>query len=325
MNFSGFSSGVLDMGDSHIPGSPYAPGERKEEKKDDKKDDKWSPELLAASVTIIIALLAAWQQSFRFFPTGTAVGIAAAITVVIAAILDRWLHEMRAVAQFFITLFTTLAVVLAVGFGLYWHETSPGRDARNAAAGWSAVNAPSESSGKLLRTAIKDQHGYGSGYEENGITYIHLDSDGSAIQPWLPSSTVSGTYYAQVTAKVSAGSTATACVLLFAYKNINSFFELSLRTDGLQLAYYDGEIPARAFEGPITVPYASDLGNWNTIAVLVSNSQVTGFVDDTQVFSDYVSQPLTGGIDFGTKDIGSGYDDDATCEFKNLEIRDSGD
>lgn len=43
-----------------------------------------------------------------------------------------------------------------------------------------------------------------------------------------------------------------------------------------------------------------------------------------QVFSDYVSQSLTGGVDFGTKDIGSGYNDDATCEFKDMEIRDSG-
>jgi hypothetical protein len=219
---------------------------------------------------------------------------------------------------------TTLAVVLAVGYGAYWHETSPGRDARNAAAEWTAVKVPSAPAGKQLRTAIKDQHGYGSGYQENGTTYIHLVSTGSAVQPWLPSSKVTGTYYAQVTAKESSGSTATACVLMFAYKNINSFFELSLRDDGLQLAYYDGSIPARAFEGPVSVPYASNLGDWNTIAVLVHNSQVTAFVDDTEVFSDYVSQSLTGDVDFGTKDIGSGYNDDATCEFKDVEIRDSG-
>jgi hypothetical protein len=110
---------------------------------------------------------------------------------------------------------------------------------------------------------------------------------------------------------------------MFAYRNINSFFELSLRSDGLQFEYWDGKYPARAFEGPVKVAYASDLGDWNTIAVLVNNSQITAFVDDTQVFSDYVSQSLTGGIDFGTKDIGSDYTDDATCEFKDMEIRES--
>jgi hypothetical protein len=35
-----------------------------------------------------------------------------------------------------------------------------------------------------------------------------------------------------------------------------------------------------------------------------------------------VFQPLTGGVDFGTKDIGIGYNDDATCESKHLKIRD---
>lgn len=34
------------------------------------------------------------------------------------------------------------------------------------------------------------------------------------------------------------------------------------------------------------------------IAVLVHNSEVTAFVDDTPVFSDYVPQSLTGGIDW---------------------------
>jgi hypothetical protein len=303
---------------SYVPGNPHARGTSGNAK----KDEKWSPELLAATATIIIALLAERQQSIRFFPTGTAVGIAAALTVVIAALLDRWLHEMQAVAQFFITLVATLAVVLVVGFGLYWHETSPGRDARNAAADWTVVKVPSAPAGKRLHPGTEDQYGDGYGYQQNGVTYIHLDSNESAIQPWLPSSTVTGTYYAQVTTKVSAGSAATACVLIFAYRNINSFFELSLRSDGLQFAYWDGKYPARAFEGPVSISYASNLGNWNTIAVLVHNSQVTAFVDDTQVFSDYVSQSLAGGIDFGTKDIGSGYTDDATCEFKDAEIRD---
>jgi hypothetical protein len=70
---------------THIPGNPHASGTSGNAK----KDEKWSPELLAAMATIIIALLAEWHQSFRYFPTGTAVGLAAAITVVIAACLDR--------------------------------------------------------------------------------------------------------------------------------------------------------------------------------------------------------------------------------------------
>jgi hypothetical protein len=37
-----------------------------------------------------------------------------------------------------------------------------------------------------------------------------------------------------------------------------------------------------------------------------------------------IFQPLTGGVDFGTKNIGFGYNDDATCEFKDLKIRDPG-
>jgi hypothetical protein len=99
------------------------------------------------------------------------------------------------------------------------------------------VKVPSARAGKQLCPKTKNQYGYGCGYQQNGITYIHLDSNESAIQPWVPSSKVTGTYYAQVTAKVGAGSTATAYILMFAYRNTNSFFELSLRSDGLQFEY----------------------------------------------------------------------------------------
>jgi hypothetical protein len=59
------------------------------------------------------------------------------------------------------------------------------------------------------------------------------------------------------------------------------------------------------------------------VAVLVRNSQVTAFVNDRQVFSDSVSQSLADNVDFGTKDIGGDDTDDATCEFKDVEVRES--
>lgn len=89
----------------------------------------------------------------------------------------------------------------------------------------------------------------------------------------------------------------------------------------MQLAYWDGKLPARAYEGPISVPYAANLGDWHKIAVLVGNSEVTAFIDNMKVFTEHISRRLAGAVDFGTLDIGSGYTDDATCEFEDAEIR----
>ena len=150
------------MSGGHISTNTHAPSSSGNAK----MEEKWSPELLGAAATIIIALLAEWQQSIQFFPTGTAVGLAAAITVVIAAILGRCLPKMGAVAQFFITLVATLLVVLIVGFGFYWHETSPGRDARDAAVSWTAVKVPSARAGTHPCAKAPDQYGYGCGYQQ---------------------------------------------------------------------------------------------------------------------------------------------------------------
>ncbi len=253
-------------------------------------------------------------------PSPTEVGIGAAATVVTAAFLRPLLYRLPSAAQFIITLVTTIVIVVGVGFVSYWHQTSPGRGAQSEAADWSTVNIVAEPSGKHI-PAAKAKYGTGYGWDEGRQVYIHMDSSGPNMISWLPSASTTDTYYAQVQAKQLSGSDATACVLSFAWKNGNSFFHLALRSDGLQLAYWDGKIPARAFEGPAAVPYAANLAAWHTIAVLVQDSEVTAFVDGNRVFSDYISQSLTGGVTFGTMDIGGGYDDDATCEFQNPEIR----
>lgn len=84
-----------------------------------------------------------------------------------------------------------------------------------------------------------------------------LSSTLSNVITWIPTLLVhSPSYYAQVQVKVSNGSSATACALLFGYTSSNAFYQLSLRADGLQLAYWSGAIPARAYEGPVRLPYA---------------------------------------------------------------------
>jgi hypothetical protein len=284
------------------------------------KQEKWSPELLAAAVTIILFLLAQGRSWFEFLPSATDVGIGAAVTVVAAAFLRPLLYRLSAAAQFFITLVTTIVILVGISFAAYWHQTSPGRSASSEAAGWSTVNVVAEPGGKRIHAA-PGKYGTGYGWDQGRQVYIHMDSNGPNMISWLPSTSTTGAYYAQVQAKQLSGSDATACVLSFAWKNGNSFFHLALRSDGLQLAYWDGKIPARAYEGPVAVPYATNLAAWHTIAVLVQGSQVTAFVDNYQVFSDSISQSLTGGVTFGTMDIGTGYDDDATCEFQNAEIR----
>jgi hypothetical protein len=304
---------VIDMADVH-----QSEGATDEDKSEDK--DKWSPELLAASVTIIVTLLAEGQSRFRFLPDGSEVGIAAALTVVTAAVLQRAIYRWRAFAQFAVTLISTLVIIAGFAFGVYWYDTAPGRDAQHEAAAWSPVKVPTEPQGKRL-TAGVTKYGTGYGYQEGRQTFVHMDSSQSNLISWLPSASTSGTYYAQADVRELSGSDATACELSFAWKNENSAFELSLRSDGVQLAYWDGKLPARVFEGPVAVPYAANLGDWHTIAVLVEGSQVTAFVDNTRVFSDYVAQSLAGGVDFGTMDIGNGYTDDATCEFQNVVIR----
>src|ERR1022692_3769729 len=74
--------------------------------------EKWSPELLAATVTIIVTL-AAGQSSYPFLPSSSEVNIAAAITVAAAAILGRWIYRMGKLYQFL----TTLSVTLIIVFG----------------------------------------------------------------------------------------------------------------------------------------------------------------------------------------------------------------
>ena len=219
-----------------------------------------------------------------------------------------------------VTLLCTLAIIVGFAFGVYWHDTLPGRDAQRQASAWSPVRVPAEPQGKRLSAGVT-KYGTGYGYQQGQQTFIHMDSSQSNLISWVPTKTTTGTYYAQIEAKQVSGSDATACELSFAWKTENAAFELSLRTDGLQLAYWDGKMPARVFEGPVAVPYATSLGEWHTIAVLVEGSQVTAFVDNTRVFSDYIAQSLAGRVDFGTLNIGSGYTDDATCVFRNAEIR----
>jgi hypothetical protein len=149
----------------------------------------------------------------------------------------------------------------------------------------------------------------------------HIDSSQSNLIAWFPTKPTSSEYYAQVDVRQTSGSAATACVLVIAYNNENDLFQLALRTDGLQLAYWDGKIPARAYEGPTVVSAETTLDDWHTVAVLVNGLQLTAFVDDHQAFIDYISRLLVGGVSFATLDIGSGYTDDETCEFRNAEIR----
>lgn len=68
----------------------------------------------------------------------------------------------------------------------------------------------------------------------------------------------------------------------------------------MQLAYWDGKLPALSY-------YAVNLGNWNKTAVLTRNSEVTAFIDNTEVFTEHISRSLAGAVDVGTLNIGSGY------------------
>lgn len=301
--------------------NPQGASKKTEESKADKpRKTKWSPELLAAAATILIFLLARIQSSDSLLPTGSEVGIAAALTVVVAAALSRWLYRLSDAWQFFITLFVTTAVVVGVGVATTMYDTAPGRDARHEASTWTAVAVPVEPVGKQISAGVTR---YGTGYGADTGQYIdiHIDSTISNLISWIPTASTGPTYYAQIEARQLSGSSATACVLMFAYKNVNSFFQLALRTDGLQLAYWDGEIPARAYEGPVSLPFATSLQNWQRIGVLVQGSYLTAFVDDRKVFSQYIDRPLTGRVTFGTLDIGGGYTDDATCEFSDEEVR----
>jgi hypothetical protein len=285
------------------------------------ESERWSPELLAATVTIIVALVAQkYDQVVTFLPSGSIVGVAAAVTVVAAAVLNGMLHSLQRWVQFMITLVVTLMIVLGVGIAAQWRDTAPGRDAFNEAAGWSPVTLPSAPIGKSI-TAGTTKYGTGFGVDSGSYIEIHIDSTGSNLVTWYPTKSVAPDYYAQVEARQTGGSIATACTLVFAFKSASNLFQLALRSDGLQLAYWDGKIPARAYEGPTPVPYATNLNSWQKIAVLVTGSQVTGYVDDRQVFSDYVPGSLSGGLTFGTLDIGSGFYDDATCQFRNWAVR----
>ncbi|HLX59482.1 MAG TPA: hypothetical protein VKR83_20885 [Ktedonobacteraceae bacterium] len=219
-----------------------------------------------------------------------------------------------------ITLVVTMVVVVGVGVAAQVQDTAPGRDARHQAAGWNLLQIPSGPQGKSI-LAGNTEYGTGYGVDYGSSIIIHIDSSQSNLIAWFPTKSTSSKYYAQVEARQISGSTATACTLIFAYKSVNSLFQLALRSDGLQLAYWDGKIPARAYEGPTTVPYATNLNDWHTIGALVNGSQVMAFVDDRQVFSDYIPQSLSGGVSFGTLDIGSGYTDDASCEFRGAEVR----
>jgi hypothetical protein len=297
--------------------------ERRPEPHETKDSDRWSPELLAATATIITAVLVQYHQTFSFLPSGSMVGVAAAITVVAAVVLNGLLHSLPRWGQFVITLFATLLIMVGVGLVAQWRNTSPGRNAFNEAAGWPSLPLPSAPLGERISAGVTK---YGTGY---GVYYgdyieIHIDSTGSNLITWYPTKSVSPNYYAQVEARQTGGSAATACALVFAFKSSKNLFHLALRADGLQLAYWDGAIPARAYEGPTPVSYATNLDNWHTIGVLVEGSQVTAFVDDRQVFSDYIPGSLSGGVTFGTLDIGSGYDDDATCQFRHWLLRAQG-
>jgi hypothetical protein len=228
--------------------SPVKAGEGKPDKFE---KEKWSPELLAATATIVIALLARNQISGSYLPTGSDVGIAAALTVVVAALLRRWLYKLSRPIQFFVTLLVTLAAVLGAGIVTNFYNTAPGRDARHEAAHWARVVIPAEPLGKQISAGITK---YGTGYGVDAGKYIdiHVDSTVSNMISWVPTAPTGRTYYAEIEARQLSGSAATACVLTFAYKNLKSFFQLALRTDGLQLAYWDGKIPARAYDGPVS-------------------------------------------------------------------------
>jgi hypothetical protein len=299
---------------------PRAPEDNTTNRNGKDKQGKWSPELLAAAATVIVAALAEYQSSYVFLPTGADVGIAAAVTVLVAACLSGMLYKLRAISQFFITLVVTIALVLGIGIAGYLKDTYPGREAQHQAAAWTAIKMPSLPRGRRI-SAGATHYGTGYGVDRGQSISIHIDSSRSNLISWLPSKSTTSTYYAQVEARQTSGSAATACTLVFAYRGINSFFQLALRTDGLQLAYWDGKMPARAYEGPVSLPYATNLDAWHTIGVLVEDSQMSAFVDDRKVFSDFISKPLSGRVTFGTLDIGSGYTDDANCEFRNATIR----
>jgi hypothetical protein len=282
----------------------------------------WSPELLAAAATLVIAAAAQSQTRVQFLPTAADVSLAGAVTVIVAALLQPLLRRTRPALQFVVALLVTILAFTAVSFGVYYQETAPGRQALSAAGRWRTVNVPQHLPLGSVVGAGTTRYGTGWGSEEyRGVFKVHVQSTLSNVIAWFPSDSVSAdTYYAQVQAKVLNGSIATACALLFAYRGSNAFYQLALRSDGLQLAYWDGSIPARAYEGPVALPYASDLSRWNTIAVRVERGTVTAYVDDRRVFSDYLGR-TSGGLDFGALDIGSGYTDSGTCEFRNVTFR----
>lgn len=64
----------------------------------------------------------------------------------------------------------------------------------------------------------------------------------------------------------------------------------------------------------------SILGRWNTIAVKVVDGNMTPYVDDRRVFTDYRGTSA-GRLDFAALDIGSGYTDQGTCMFRHAYFR----
>jgi hypothetical protein len=284
---------------------------------------QFTPEVAAAAITLVVAVLAHVSGSGprSLLPRTEDLTIVAAVTVLIAAVVGAVLRSKKVWTQFATCLIVTLGLLFGYAGVAHWLATRPGRDARAAAAHWLTIPVPNANRfGRF--SAGRTTYGTGWVSVSPDLISIHLDSSQSNLIAFYPSRDPGQHYYAQVSARaVSGGSIGTACALIFGYENANRFYQLAMRFDGLQLARWEGHIPARAFAGPASLSYGNDPAQWHVLAVMRDGPNVTAYVDDRKLLTDNVGESFTGGVTFGTLDIGTGYTEDAQCDFKNWEIR----
>ncbi len=155
------------------------------------------------------------------------------------------------------------SVRLRRGGALAGHPPGPGCTHRSC-----EVGARPRTQRRSLRPFSAGTTAYGTGWASAApnLISIHLDSSQSNLIAFYPSRDPGQHYYAQVSARaVAGGSIGTACALIFGYENRNRFYQLAMRFDGLQLARWEGHIPARAFAGPLSLSYGNDPAQWHVL------------------------------------------------------------
>jgi hypothetical protein len=291
---------------------------------DGRNGESFAPELLAAVVTICLAVAVrlAPFEAIRVSPVLADVGVASAIVIVVAFVV-WWLRLFPTTLQRYMAVFLLSVVVLGlITGGILWFVTKPGRDARAAAAGGADIEIPERDSTRRWESEPDGQYGTGWGQANVDYIRIHTDSNGSGMITWFPTADPGAHYYAEITVRKARGPWDTACVLIFGYKGSDWWYGLRLRFDGFQFARFEGEIPATSFADGV-LPYAEDLSEWHRLAVERHDRRIRLLVDDREVYDGEVAadEDLEGGVTFGTLDIGDNYDGQMECDFKDHHVK----